>query len=145
LIVASTRLRRYCSRRYGIHAGVSNAEIGTESAAHDARDDHLGVAVGQRVERKRRRGDREEAHRRDELEGERLLEGGVLVGLVCWMYLSAIPSCLSHESVTSAVRMIPHRPNSSRVRNAATARRWTSPSPARPTWNADVTIVPRAV
>src|SRR3954468_17746861 len=61
------------------------------------------------------------------------------------MYLSAIPTCLSHDRVSSVARMIPHRPNCSVVRKAATETRRSRPRPAMPIWKAEFTSVPRAV
>src|SRR3954452_5167223 len=61
------------------------------------------------------------------------------------MYLSPTPTCLTQTSVRRTARMIPQIAYSSRVRKAATLTRRSNPSTARPTWKAELMIVPRAV
>src|SRR3954447_6999219 len=60
------------------------------------------------------------------------------------MYLSPIPTCLSHSRLTRTTTRMPQIPYSLRDRNAATMNPLTSASEVSPISNAALTSVPRA-
>ena len=139
-----TRWRAYCILRYGIHARLSNAEIGTESAS---KMPGTMIAACPYASAQRGRSTATSTANATELPSSRVnafWNSASWSGSDCWMNLSAIPKSFNQLRLMTTDATTPQRPNSARVRKAATTTRWTTLRALSPIWKPELMSVPRA-